>query len=576
MVYADVVVGVRGSSEELTYAVPAKIIPYIRVGSLVTVPVRRKLVRAVVVKLHQRVDSTLREKLREIYSIDKTHPGFSEAQLGAVQDLAKKYLAKPSDVMFRLLSSLRPIAVERAVPGRPSYLQGSWRERVRHYGEQADKYQETLILFPTKAHLEDFLKTGSSQIETIVLDGTARSRQKVLSLRGSAIFLGTVGDSFFPLKQPGLIIVDQPNHIGSCFSSRPYLRSDDIAQQRLSHEGHDVLIGAGLISFKDLRHAQQEQLTIVSLPLPKIPVTVASRLGSRELLLESVWEQLEENIENKRPSLLFVASRGWSNGVFCRSCARLLDCPSCGRTIGADQAGLNCRYCGHTGRKPNYCPHCKVAELVELGEGIDKFVEVLHQRLPNASLQVVAGAAKTIKTGVDVTIATEKILSFPEAAFESVVVASADRALTGSSLDDSWQLLTTLRELSAGGAEEVLVQTYFPEHPVWAAVNPDNLKAYFAAELGERKRYRLPPYAIALTLVGQYPNDSKLDEQLRGLEELLGKKLPTVEYSVEWTAATPQDDGRAELHLIIPLNVENLARSVLGQALPPNWAAVVG
>ncbi|MEX2361588.1 MAG: hypothetical protein WD544_00145, partial [Patescibacteria group bacterium] len=66
MVYADVVVGARGSTQLLTYATPAQIIPYIRVGSLVTVPVRKKKITAVVINIHRRVDRTLKEKIKEI------------------------------------------------------------------------------------------------------------------------------------------------------------------------------------------------------------------------------------------------------------------------------------------------------------------------------------------------------------------------------------------------------------------------------------------------------------------------------------------------------------------------------
>ena len=85
MVYADVIVGKRGSSEELTYAVPAEIIPYIGVGSLVLVPVRDNRIKAIVVKLHRRVDKRIDGKIRQFLTIDKKIPVFSIN----LRDLAK-------------------------------------------------------------------------------------------------------------------------------------------------------------------------------------------------------------------------------------------------------------------------------------------------------------------------------------------------------------------------------------------------------------------------------------------------------------------------------------------------------
>lgn len=572
MVYADVVVGVRGSSEELTYAVPAKIIPYIRVGSLVVVPVRRRLVRAVVVKIHQRVDSTLKEKLREIYSIDRAHPGISSAQLETAETLAKKYLTNVSDVVFRLLSSLRPVSVEKSSGATTTlYLQGTWQQRVEFYAQEAEKFQETLIIFPTYAHLESFLKNYQGTLQTVVLDGTARSRKKVLSLKDPAIFLGTVGDCFFPIRGAGLIVVDQPEHLGAKYSNRPFLKASSIAKERSKHEGISLIIGQPLFSFSQIQEAQLEGTTLKSLPSASQHVTVVSRTGARNLLVDTVAERIRENISKKLQTVVFVASRGWSTGLFCKNCQQMFDCQSCGRVIGADANQLICRYCGFSAKKPNICLSCGLAELVEVGEGIDKYADQLRKMFPSATLQVVAGHNGTAKLGIDITLATEKLLSCPDVTFDELIIASADRALTGSALDDSWRLLSTIRELSVR-AGTVTVQTYLVDHPVWAALNPQNLRSFFAVELSERRKYRLPPYSQGLTLIGQHTSEKSLGLQVEKLEKVLDHKFPSADYSTIGQSIAA-NQWQAQINIIFPKNVYLLAVNTLAGVIEPNWTA---
>jgi len=574
MVYADVVVGIRGSSEKLTYTVPAKIIPYIRVGSLVIVPVRKKLTKAVVIKLHQRVDSTLKERIREIYSIDKTHPGISEAQLNTVSGLAKRYLTNESDIIFRLLSSIRPISVSTNPPGKINFVQGVWEQRINYYQKATEKYQETLIIFPTYAHRDDFIANYRGENSLVVLNDTAASRRKVFEANSPVIFLGTVGDSFFPLKKSALMIVDQPTHIGSSYANRPFLSAYDIANERSKTEGLDLLSGQTIVSFSQLQASKTEGIAIKTLDPTTPTVTVSSRIGSSGILLDSLKEKVISNLQEKRSMVVFVASKGWSSAVFCRNCQQLLNCPNCQRVIGANQNELACRFCGQVAHKPNYCLNCQRAELVELGEGIDKFIEYFKTEFAQSSLQVIVGKTKELKSGIDITLTTEKILSFPWAKFDSLIVASADQALAGSSLDDSWHLLNVLKEI-AGRVEQITIQTYLPDHPVWSALNPQNLRQYFVDELNARRKYRLPPYTHELGLFGQHSSQTSLKQQVEALEQVINRKLPTVEYTSS-IYQTSQGNFQATIKLIVPKSVSLLANNVLGSAILPNWTAIPG
>ncbi|MEX1052051.1 MAG: hypothetical protein WEC83_01530 [Patescibacteria group bacterium] len=570
MIYADVLVAKRGSSERLTYAVPASIIPYIRPGCLVTVPVRQKKLSAVVVKIHNRLPSALAGKVREMTALDRSHPGLSPAQMGVVERLAKQYLTNISDILFRALSAPRPLEKNPgAGPGKTVFVQMDWRGRIAYYQARAKKYQETLLLFPTYAHLEDFRRLAGNNDGLIVLDGSAKSRRAIVSAAAGSIFLGTVGDAFFPLRQPGLIIVDQPEHIGSRYSNRPFLKADDIAEARREFEGDSLIVGQSLYSLGQFSKSKQRELVFRA---TTGPVTILARSGSRELILPTMIEQITAEIEAGQQICVFVASKGWSSGYFCRNCQTVEHCPSCGRVIGASPEGLHCHYCSYRSELPKQCSRCARPDFVPLGEGVDKVHDELRQHFPRATMQIIAGSVKTARPNCQITIATEKILSFPALSFSGLYVISADRALTGSALDDRWRLLSTLLELVAR-CQKATIQTYLPENRVWAALNPANLRDFFAEELAERKKYSLPPYTQSLKLIGQ-GTDAALKNQTETLEELI-KKVPRVDYVI---AETPTRPGQKqwELQLIVPKERYLALIGKLAEILPPNWAAIPG
>lgn len=566
MIYADVLVAKRGSSEQLTYTVPAAIIPYIRQGCMVTVPVRQKSVPAVVIHIHQRIPAELRGKIREMTSIERKS-GFSEGQMAAVTELAEQYLTNPSDVLFRALNQPRRIvgkAPEK--PGGVRYFQADWSRRAEHYRQITKEYEETMILFATNNHLHAFAEPGD-----IALDGSAKARKAVAAANRGVVFLGTVGDAFFPLSNNALVIVDQPDHIGAQYSSRPFLKAVDIIQARARHEGFDCLFGQAIIRPQQLLDVQKKNIELES-RTEKIPLLVCSRLGSKELLLPTIIEEMESALAEGEKVALLVVSKGWANAYFCRDCLTVVACQRCHRPAGVANEQLHCRYCGHRADLPTQCPNCSKKNLVTVGEGIDQIVDEIRKQFPHTSLQVLAGNRKIEPKAAQVTIATEKILSFPQLRFGKVIVVSADRALSASAIDGPWRLLNILLEL-AGQAKVMVVQTYFPEHRVFEALSTGDLRQFFQVELGERKSYGLPPYGYALRLRGQANSLSALEAQAAALE----KAARTVTGANSSGLEIIQQVGGhiiGELQILSPLSREQQLRKKLADTLLPNWTLV--
>ncbi|MEX2361844.1 MAG: hypothetical protein WD544_01555, partial [Patescibacteria group bacterium] len=497
-------------------------------------------------------------------------PGLTQRQLAVAKELSEQYLTGFGDIVFRLVSSLRPISIEYPTQaGQVTFYQGGWESRVEYYRQISQKYQEVLVIFPTNQHLKAFVDMIN---DVIVLDGSAATRRKITAVSGKAIFVGTVGDTFFPLNGKSLIIIDQPEHIGSRYSNRPALKSEYIAQTRARLEGTELIIGQPLISFSQLLKVKNHTAKLVAQDLPARPVSITSRLGSAEILLPTVVEKITDSLNAQERICLFVASKGWASGYFCRNCQQLVTCANCRRVTAVNQDKLICRYCAHEQLLPNKCPNCQKEQLVELGEGIDKVADAIKNAFPEATRQVIAGKSN-IFNDRQITIGTEKLLSFPQQKFAKLFVISADRALTGSQLDDQWRLLSVLRELSSR-VNQVIVQTYLLESRVWQALNQKNLRQYFSAELSERRAYKLPPYYHCLKLIGQGHKIDYLHIQVEELLKVVKKFSTGTEYSL--TEQTDNDQEQLVLQLIIRPNIYPRLRDKLADILAPNWSAIPG
>ncbi len=563
MIYADVLVAKRGSSETLTYAVPAVIIPYISRGRLVTVPVRDKKVRAIVINIHERLPAALRGKVREMIGVER-EGGLSEGQMAAVHELAGQYLTNPSDILFRALQQPRlnmNSKTTKASDGR--YFQASWPERKKQYRLLTHRYDETLLLFATQNHLQDFAAAGD-----IILDGSAKARKAVATAKPGTVFLGTVGDSFFSLKNRALVIVDQPDHVGAQYASRPFLKAGDVVQARAKHEGFDWMFGQAVIHPENLLAVQEKNITLES-RVKTVPLLVCSRVGTKELLLPTVVEEIQKALAAKENVAVLVTSRGWANAFFCRDCRTVVVCKNCQRPAGVMDSKLHCRYCGEQAELPTTCPECSRPNLVAVGEGIDQVVGEIKKRFPHASLQVLAGNRKIELKNANITIATEKILSFPRLEFDKLMVASADRALSANAIDGPWRLLNILLELS-GQAKRIVVQTYFPEHRVFAALSSGNVRAFFQTELEERRKYQLPPYGFTVRLRG-VGTAVALERQVAELEKVVAA-IPSVASSGLELVGQGGSQVFGELRIFSPISRQNQVRYKLAEVLSPNWA----
>lgn len=552
MLYAQVIVAKRTNVEQLSYAVPAKIVPYIRLGSLVTVPLRRSNVRAVVVGLKRNVPPALRNRIRDVLAVEQASSIGSKA-VEVIERLADYYGASVAEVAFHALQGDLVASQSQqgeTKPSRPIILQAPWAIRSQQYvgliQQRLKSSGQVLLLFAQHSYLEAWQRIMIEQ-----------------KLSSNNIFAGTIKDAFRPLCPNSLIIIDQPYHIGSKSPRRPFMASRTIGKFRAQIEGHQLLFGTELAHPTDLAEVSSKRIRMkVSLPSSR-PFFI-TKTAPKEIIHPSLQTELAACFSAGQKVVIYAASRGWASALYCPDCQQVCLCQNCQRplTLRNEQQSL-CGYCNRIQARPTACPNCKAKNLVVLGKGVTRITSELKKLFPKTEIAELSGTEPWPKTAQCV-VATEKIFSFPDFSAAVAAVIDVDRLLSGSQLNDSWTLLSQLIELQSR-VERMLVQTIFPDHPVWGSVSAEKLRHFFATELSKRKAYRLPPYGSVTGLIGTGSTKLLTTEATRLTTELNNLGF-TVGPEQHWPALK-----RLSLEIYSDKHLTKTQKSTLQQLLGPSW-----
>ena len=337
------------------------------------------------------------------------------------------------------------------------------------------------------------------------------------------IVLGTRLAVLMPFANLGLIVVDEENdasykqHEGLRYSAR------DVAVRRAQMLAIPVVLGSATPSLESWWNARQDRYALATLAqrasagakLPHVR-TLDTRIDvPRDGLAAGLLDALRARLAKGEQSLVFVNRRGYSPVLYCRACAWHSSCTRCSANLVLHlKAGeLRCHHCGHREKTPSHCPQCGAADIAPVGHGTQRLEQALADALPGARIARVdrdstarKGALGKVLDQVrdaelDVLVGTQMLAKghdYPRLTLVGVV--GGDSALFSADFRAAERLYALITQVAgrAGRAElagEVIVQTDFPGHPVYAAVAAHDFAAFADAGLEERRIALFPPFA---------------------------------------------------------------------------------
>ena len=355
---------------------------------------------------------------------------------------------------------------------------------------------------------------------------------------GSAkIVVGARSALFSPIKNLGLIILDEEHEPTYKQEESPRYHARDVAVMRGKIDNCAVLLGSATPSLESIHNANCGKYDLVKMnnridnkKMPLIRAVDMAReieetgqpsLFSRELV-NAIYDRLNKNEQ----VILFLNRRGFSASVICQECGYINECSSCSVTKHYHKI-LNkfvCHVCGEEEDFPKKCPNfkCSNPSFKFSRSGTEKIEEVLGKLCPNAKIVRMDSDSmrrkdsyekvfSKFRTGkIDILIGTQMIakgLDFPNVTL--VGVLNADLSLYVPDFragERTLQLLTQVAGRAGRGDAlgEVLIQTHTPHHPAIVASRTLNLKKFISQDLSFREEMNYPPFShiVLITIAG--------------------------------------------------------------------------
>ena len=362
----------------------------------------------------------------------------------------------------------------------------------------------------------------------------ARERNWRAAFAGEAsIVLGTRLAVFTPLPRLGLIVVDEEHD--PSFKQQDGMRysARDVAVFRAHQLGIPIVLGSATPSLETWANAQNKryrQLLLTERANPEATLPAVHVLDTRKMVLqEGVSEPLAAAIaarlERGEQSLVFLNRRGYAPVLACPACGWVSRCRRCAANMVlhlADQR-LRCHHCGFEHRVPKACPTCGNQDIHPFGRGTQRLEAWVQQRFPEARvLRVDRDSVKSRKQWetvlerihageADILVGTQMLAKghdFPKLTL--VGVLGADSALFAADWRAPERLFAQLMQVAgrAGRAElkgEVLIQTQYPDNPLFSAVRAHDYPGFATQQLKEREQAGFPPYTFQAVLRAEAP-----------------------------------------------------------------------
>ena len=400
------------------------------------------------------------------------------------------------------------------------------------------------------------------------------------------IVIGARSAIFAPLKNLGLIVVDEEHETTYKQEEAPRYHARDVAIVRAKIEKCVAVLGSATPSLESYHNAVIGKYRLVTLtqridekqmPLMRIVDLRQERRKEKAatILSEKLRAAIADRMEKREQTILFLNRRGFSTSLLCSNCGEARDCPNCSVALTfhrhpAVAGRLSCHLCGHTAAVPKKCPACGKDALIYAGFGTERVEATVSQIFPKAVVRRMDADSMTRKeayretlrnfrTGnIDILVGTQMIakgLHFPNVTLVGII--NADLALHLPDFragERTFQLLTQVAGRAGRGetSGEVFVQTYTPFSPSIQFARHHDFAGYFQQELEFRERCDFPPFKHAILITVRSAHEGRAKLSAETLKRRLKEALPE-EFILGDATPAPLEklQGQFRFHVLI-------------------------
>jgi primosomal protein N' (replication factor Y) (superfamily II helicase) len=399
--------------------------------------------------------------------------------------------------------------------------------------------KSALLLVPeiglTPAVADQFYRRFGERVAILhsAFHDTERAEQwRRIRSGGAGVVVATRSGVFAPLRDLGLIVVDEEHDQSYKQQEAPRYSGRDVAVVRARNEGAVVLLGSATPSLETRYNADRGKYTRLELPerIERRPLPQVELIDMRQEFLETrkqvtfsraLVDAVTERLAAGEQTMLLLNRRGFSSFVVCRACGQRVECVNCSVTLTYHRRDrrMLCHYCNYSTRIPNRCPKCDSEFVQFVGVGSEKVEEEIHAAFPRARVarldrDTVRGKNdyERILAGFrggdfDILVGTQMIAKghdIPNVTLVGIVNADIGLGLPDfRAAERTFQLLTQAAGRAGRGNIPgiVLIQTINPEHYAIRCAAAQNYEMFYAKEIEFRRLMWYPPFGALANIV---------------------------------------------------------------------------
>lgn len=368
------------------------------------------------------------------------------------------------------------------------------------------------------------------------------------------IVIGTRSAVFAPLKDIGLIIIDEEQEHTYKSEQTPRYNAKDVAKFRCAYHKALLVLASATPSVETFAAAQHGRYTINRLTkrysaakLPEVRVIdmCTDALSESSFFSKELVDRLNDNLQNGRQSILLMNRRGYNTFATCKACGYVFTCPSCSISMTYHHANgrLMCHYCGYSEKFTTKCPECGSENVRYSGFGTQKIEDELATLFPDARvLRMDADSTMSRHSHeeklnafaagkYDILLGTQMVAKGLD--FENVTlvgVISADGQLNNDdfrSQERTFDLLTQVVGRAGRGKYKgtAVIQTMNPENEVIDIASKQDYDSFFKTEIMARKMLIYPPYCDICLIGFSGTSEAKVKAAAAKYFDILKKHL---------------------------------------------------
>ena len=420
--------------------------------------------------------------------------------------------------------------------------------------------QQALVLIPeiglTPQTIKRFRQRFSCPIAELHsnVSESKRNQNWMAARDGRAqIVIGTRLAAFTPMKQLGIIIIDEEHDLS--YKQQDGLRysARDLSIYRASTLRIPVILGSATPSLESLHnaiHGRYHHLRLTkragSAKPPQINILDLRQKPLFAGLCDEAVKALADTLANGHQAIVFINRRGYAPTLLCHQCGWIAECRSCDAhmTLHRTPLHLHCHHCNAQQPAPRQCPSCHSTQLNPRGLGTEQTEQWLQQQFPqypviridrdttqrkNALTETLEEVGKGEPCVLIGTQMLAKGHHLPKIAL--VVIVDCDQGLLSSDFRGSERLGQLIVQVAGRAGREdvpgrVLIQSHTPDHPLLECLMTKGYHRYARQLLSERQATGLPPFGFSALFRAESKRPENAIEFLQMVARTLSQIAP--------------------------------------------------